>query len=433
MSPVKQTVIVGAGLAGLWIADKMVAAGVPGSHILLLEKYDYIGGRVVSASRPDGTSYEIGAGRIHKSHHRVAALIKRYGLQTYDLDGSIHWLPLDSSSSKPKPTPNRFEAVWNTLLQQFKNLPPSDLAKHTLQELSMKVWGPRHTDELLQKFPYRAETEVLRADMALRTFKDTLGTQEHYYVVAGGLSALIQHMVKDLKKAGVRFQLETEVTNVSIDDRGVYEVRCKGHDHRIHAARVILALHAAALRKLPVMRDFAPLQHLSMRPLTRIYAQYPVDPATGVSWFAPFGRIVTDSPLRYIIPINPKTGLTMISYTDDQDTHPWKGLQKKPLQDAIQKEVRRLFPHIAIPEPTWIKSYEWTDGCTYWLPGEYDPHEESHRALQPRPATMPNLFVCGESFSLLQAWMEGALEHAEALWDTQLHSEISTHYTTHTE
>jgi monoamine oxidase len=421
MSPVKQIVIVGAGLAGLWIADKMVAAGVPGSQILILEKYDYIGGRVVSASRPDGTSYEIGAGRIHKSHHRVEALIKRYGLQTYDLDGSIHWLSKGSGSMKPEP--NRFEAVWNTLLKRFKELSSDVLGSHTLQELSMKVWGPRHTHELLQKFPYRAETEVLRADMALRTFKDTLGTQEHYYVVVGGLSALIQRMVADLKKAGVRFRLETEVTNVSIDDRGVYEVRVKD-GVPIHAARVILALHASALQKLPILREFAPLQHLSMRPLTRIYAQYPVDPATGVAWFAPFGRIVTDSPLRYIIPINPKTGLTMISYTDDQDTHVWKGLQKKPLQDAIQTEVRRLFPHLTIPEPTWIKSYEWKDGCTYWLPGDYNPHEESQRALQPRPSTMPHLYVCGESFSLLQAWMEGALEHAEALWDTHLQKSL---------
>ncbi len=421
MSPVKQTVIVGAGLAGLWIADKMVNAGVPGSQILVLEKYDYLGGRIVSASRPDGTSYEIGAGRIHTSHHRVKALIKRYGLQTYDLDGSIHWLPQGSGSTNPEP--NRFEAVWNTLLARFKELPPDVLASHTLRELSMKVWGPRHTHELLQKFPYRAETEVLRADMALRTFKDTLGTQEHYYVVVGGLSALIQRMVADLKKAGVRFRLETEVTNVSIDDRGVYEVRVKD-GVPIHAARVILALHATALQKLPILRGFAPLQHLSMRPLTRIYAQYPVDPATGVAWFAPFGRIVTDSPLRYIIPINPKTGLTMISYTDDQDTRVWKGLQKKPLQDAIQTEVRRLFPHLTIPEPTWIKSYEWKDGCTYWLPGNYNPQEESQRALQPRPSTMPHLYVCGESFSLLQAWMEGALEHAEALWNTHLQKSL---------
>ncbi len=78
-----------------------------------------------------------------------------------------------------------------------------------------------------------------------------------------------------------------------------------------------------------------------------------------------------------------------------------------------------------IPEPTWIKSYEWKDGCTYWLPGTYDPHEASQRVLQPRPATMPNLFVCGESFSMLQAWMEGALEHAEALWDKHLQKSLN--------
>ena len=38
-----------------------------------------------------------------------------------------------------------------------------------------------------------------------------------------------------------------------------------------------------------------------------------------------------------------------------------------------------------------------------------------------RAATMPGLFCAGESFSVgRQAWVEGALEHAEALWETHL-------------
>jgi hypothetical protein len=43
--------------------------------------------------------------------------------------------------------------------------------------------------------------------------------------------------------------------------------------------------------------------------------------------------------------------------------------------------------------------------------------------LRPRPATMPELYVCGESFSVgRQAWIEGALEHADLLWETHLKS-----------
>jgi hypothetical protein len=68
-----------------------------------------------------------------------------------------------------------------------------------------------------------------------------------------------------------------------------------------------------------------------------------------------------------------------------------------------------------MPRILWAKAYEWSDGCSYWLPGDYDPATESAAALQPFPKTAPNLHICGESFSMNQAWMEGSLEHAAAL------------------
>ena len=34
------TVIVGAGIAGLWIAEQLLAAGIPGRHIKIVEKYE---------------------------------------------------------------------------------------------------------------------------------------------------------------------------------------------------------------------------------------------------------------------------------------------------------------------------------------------------------------------------------------------------------
>ena len=406
MTKTKTTIIVGAGLAGLAVADQLVQRGVPGRSITILEKYDYIGGRIVSAER-NGATYEIGAGRIHTSHRRVAALIQRYGLKTYDLDGSVQWRSLGSHRSEP----NLFEPTWNTMLSLFRSLPPTTLATHTLRELAIQVLGPDHATLLLERFPYRAETERMRADMALRVFGDTLGTQEHYYVVAGGLRQIIEGLTRDLKRRGVRFRLSTPIRNVARDSDGSYRVDLERGD-AMRADQVILALHASALKKLPILRGFAALSHVTMEPLTRIYASYPTP-----AWFGSVGRVVTDSPLRYIIPVNVEKGLVMISYTDDRDTKAWAGLQGPRLQAAIQKEVCRLFPELTIPEPLWIKSYEWTEGCTYWLPGNYDPVALSKEALRPRPATMPDLYCVGESFSLLQAWMEGALEHAEALLD----------------
>lgn len=181
--------------------------------------------------------------------------------------------------------------------------------------------------------------------------------------------------------------------------------------------RVVLAIHATALRALPVLHDHSILTLVGMSPLTRIYATYP-----DTTWFGS-KKLVTDSPLRYIIPVSSTT--LMISYTDGPDTKTYRGLKGAALQTAIQRDLRRLFPERTIPEPTWIEAYEWSDGTTFWKPGSYDPAQQGKAMLQPKPSAMPNLFVCGESFSEKQAWIEGALEHAELLWTTHLMKTMS--------
>jgi monoamine oxidase len=113
----------------------------------------------------------------------------------------------------------------------------------------------------------------------------------------------------------------------------------------------------------------------------------------------------------------------MISYTDGRDTKRWAGITGKALKKAIKKSLEDLFPELTIPEPTWVTSYEWSGGTTYWKPGSYDPVEEGRRVLQPRPSSLPSLYICGESFSMLQAWMEGSLEHADTLIDLFPHKE----------
>ena len=45
----------------------------------------------------------------------------------------------------------------------------------------------------------------------------------------------------------------------------------------------------------------------------------------------------------------------------------------------------------------------------------YDVEEESNKSLNPRPKSMPNLFMCGESFAVKQCWVESALIQADKL------------------
>jgi hypothetical protein len=51
------------------------------------------------------------------------------------------------------------------------------------------------------------------------------------------------------------------------------------------------------------------------------------------------------------------------------------------------------------------------------LPGDYNPEEESKKSLRPFGEDS-EIYLVGESYSLRQAWMEGALEQVEKLFNT---------------
>jgi hypothetical protein len=106
----------------------------------------------------------------------------------------------------------------------------------------------------------------------------------------------------------------------------------------------------------------------------------------------------------------------MTSYTDAEDTVVWNRRRKNgTLDKTLMKELRSLLPLRDIPNPLSVSSHYWEHGCTYWTPGSYDPVKESNAIMQPFPTRFPDVYVCGESFSLKQAWMEGALEHADTM------------------
>ena len=403
---VHDTVIIGAGIAGLWLAEQIARRG---HSVLVLEKYDYFGGRVLTSAKH---GVEVGAGRVHERHWRVGTLLKRFGLDTVPLSTKADWRSMDSTESEPVLIPqerNMFENSWAPIVAEIARLSPHTLATHTLRELADRILGRRAAKALLDRYPYRAEVEKMRADLGIASFRAEMGTRAGYFGVRGGLTQLTDALVAACRAVGVRFRKGAAVTRVVPSING-YELHLAGGAKPVKARRVILATHVAALTKmeLPAEVRTGDLARLGMAPLTRVYATYPTH--EGTAWFADLPKTVTDSPLRYIIPINPAKGMIMISYVDDRDTAAWKGLKGPALVAAIQAELRRLMPERSIPEPSWMHAYEWTDGCTYWRPGLYNPREVAVRLMHPAAG----LWIAGESLSVgQQAWMEGALAVAE--------------------
>jgi monoamine oxidase len=401
--------IIGAGIAGLRVGIETLKAH-PDTRCTILERYNQVGGRIdtfrTNIRGVGNVQWESGAGRISTAHKKVQGLLKAYKLSFF---------PISSESSfkeRGKPTePNRFEALIPVFLKPLLLLPSYVLRIHTLREILVKTMGFNYAHHYCSMFPYVSEMQTLRADLALASFQAEMGGSHSFGVCGEGLSTLANKMADEFIKRGGTILFRNKVVAVQKDPRGVRVVCDTGH----HVGKAcVLALPSQALLHLKGVKTMPVLQKIRMMPLLRIYAVFPVQ--KGRCWFSNLEKMVTPDKLRYIIPVDPKKGVIMISYTDGADATYWlHGKSEVEIVAKVMDHVRRLLPDVFIPDPLYTKLHAWVHGCSYWLPGDYQVEEESRMSLQPLIRTMPSLFMCSESFAVKQCWIESALEQADAL------------------
>lgn len=415
--------IVGGGIAGLYVARELAKRHTTAT-ISVFEKYRVLGGRILTF-HDRNLQWEEGAGRIHSSHTLTRELIREYGLHELPISDESAWVKTYGSEL----VANLFEDSLRTWLPQVQLLPSEILGTHTLYELLEGIFGSAKAKAFTDPFPYRAELFTLRADLALGSFTAEMGTTKSFYICKEGLDSLIGALAKECESRGVKLYTHHTLENLAPEMNGSLTLWFSTgspslHDSRsiktVQAKNVICALHADALRKIPIFKPLPALTCVKMEPLHRIYAVFPSG-KNGTFWFEDLPKFVTETRLRYFIPIRPDKGIVMISYTDSSDSIVWTNIANgtKPIAEQVlgkilTDECRRLFPTREIPYPTLVKSHPWKSGATYWTPGLYTPEIVSKETLQPFK-DLPNLFICGESFSMKQAWIEGALENSRAL------------------
>ena len=396
-------IIVGAGLAGLHVARELCQRGY---HPLILEKYDYLGGRIVTLHKdiPKGPAlqWEIGAGRVNRHHERVMREIRRYRLTFVPISDTSQFQAADGQPLEP----NDFTELAATYLEPLRLLPADVKAQGTIQGLLTSAIGAEKAASILGRFPYKAETTVMRADAALDSLLDPAGADgDNFGVVAEGLSALIEGYAADCD--GATFLLRHEL--VSADRRtNTLKVQSAEGIKTYTAPLIVYALHAKAMKSIEGLKSIPLLKQIIMCPLLRTYGYYKKP------FFGPDKIVFGTNPIRHFIPVS--ANVAMISYTDAGDTEPWlRDADHNPdrLAKRLTAALRRTGVWDHVPEPDFFRAHAWHAGCSYWAPttSGRTPEQMSQEAIR--------LGLCGESFSAHhQTWMEGALEHAELFLKT---------------
>jgi len=173
------------------------------------------------------------------------------------------------------------------------------------------------------------------------------------------------------------------------------------------ACQCILTNFIAAVFGLKGLKGLKGLNSVQGKPLLRVYYTY----EDKDSWFTDLTKTTTDDKIKYIIPIN--KNVIMINYTDGPKATYWNNAYKDGTQDKkIAESLKKLFPDRDIPKYKKKHHFFWEFGAAYWKRGA-DSKKVHDQMLNPSP----NLYICGDSFSNHQAWMEGALQTSDEVFD----------------
>lgn len=393
-------IIVGGGISGLFTTYKLSKTNL---KILLIEMHEELGGRVHTIYKTK-FYYECAAARFHKKHKKLFGLIDELELKDkiVPLPKKVDYFLRNKKENYKYNTKEKLnlKELLKGAIDEKKEIDKSKLIHLTFFQYLMTIYDSEAVQFIKDTFGYDSEIMNLNAHAAIKMFKEDLLSDDDYYVLSGGLSQIIEKMEEELKlKENVFIKRKTSVTDIEsgkvITDSG----------DKFNYEQLILTIPAGKLKSINYFKDKVFFDSVKPMKLLRIYTQY----SPKNLWFKGLKRTITDNYIRHIIPINEEAGLIMISYTDDIYAEMWERYNKiseKFLITMLHKEIEKIFG-IDPPKPEFVSTHYWENGIHLWKPG-YDMDEEYDKML--KPLNGEEIYICGESFSKKQGWIEGSLE-----------------------
>lgn len=403
-------IIIGGGIAGLYTLFSLYNKGY---NVVLFEKTNRLGGRILTYKTEvngEPISYESGAGRISEFHLQILDLIRELGLEeklwelspekSYYINGEFY----DNQKSLESSIKTTLKSLWEKVINYGKS--HKEIAMNTnLIGLMSKVLTKSQQEILINSFGYLSELiDYNGYDAVLSMERDFLA--EKYYVLQNGLEQIILELQSLVPKELIH--LNSPITNITKTSDG-YTVNSKNSEWK--SKGIIMAVNHCDFIGLS-QKNLA--KTVKSQHLLRIYAIYPKNTLTNEVWFKGMNKVVTDLPIKYIIPIDENKGLIMISYSDCKYANYWtKKKTISAIKLEIKKQLKEIFPEKTIPNPIYFKLHDWKEGVNYFKPG-INSHEIQSNIIA---KFKENYFIIGELFSNHQGWIEGALETSQKAID----------------
>ncbi|GHD29937.1 putative flavin-containing monoamine oxidase AofH [Nocardiopsis kunsanensis] len=390
----RDTVVIGAGAAGLMAALELTAAG---HDVQVIEARQRVGGRARTVRFPDGRLANAGAEWVNPEHREVLGLAERYGLGLRS-GGGFEALVVDGRAHVEEPgDAERVAEALEGLEGRLSDLehPWDDPVARGMDRRSATDWmdsaglSPSECAWTTAhiRAEYMVEPEEL-SELAL-ALGEELDSGETAYRIAGGTAELTDAMARELGQDRIR-----RADPVRTVEHGRDGVVVRTDRHTVTADRAVIAVPLPALERItldPVVSVPSVHQGRGGKLLVP-YAQRP-DAGAG-------DRRVDHAGFQHVYDNAPEDqpGLPGIL-----TAYAYRPLPEQEVLDT----VGALFPELGTPDGDPVAAW-WSEepesGCTYSAlgPGDLD---SLRRLREP----FGRLYLAGEHTEIICGYLESAL------------------------
>jgi monoamine oxidase len=199
-------VVVGAGAAGLMAAWELVQTG---KRTAVIEAKDYVGGRIHTIQDDKfELPVELGAEFVHGDLELTKMLLKKAGVETYEVKGDI-WQNEDKSLEEQ----NDFIEDYSALNKKFKEVKEDiSVAEFFEKHLQGKAFEELRFSLKNYVEGYYAADINKASTFALRD--ELTNSDDEQYRVEGGYIKLVDYLYQQCKQIGVAFFLSQPVKEI---------------------------------------------------------------------------------------------------------------------------------------------------------------------------------------------------------------------------
>lgn len=375
-------IIIGAGIAGLYFANKLIENN-PKSSFIILEKSNRIGGRIY-VRKFHGLNLPLGAGIGRNKDKYLKQLLTDLGINYQVFQSKVSYFKNDINFSKNKDIVNILQK--NYIHSIHKNL---DFKTYATNILGSKIY-----QNFIQAQGYydfeNTNTHYVLNHYGLR---HNFGNDSIFYIPWQVL------LTKLAEKNNIQqnIKLKSHVVNI-INDNNIYRKVLLKNGTVYTGKNIVCATNILFLQS--IFKNI--YQNIFGQSFMRIYIK--TDKKLPIS-----NIFITFNKLQKIIPMG-KNNIYMIAYIDNTNAQYFHSLSKQNIIKEIKYSIKNLFNiEVNIQSITW--KY-WDIGTHYYK--EYMSKNKIEKYLQ---HPKDNIYVIGEVVSYKNhGWTEGALESVENIY-----------------